>query len=878
MGLERVLGGFSQCFSNLLGWVFNVRVRLALALSLSVLSLVLAAQGLELIPNSTDAEMRSRKLQTETLALSGNAIYEATSNIRSFERTLGQALNRTDDLVSIGMRDHKGRLTINLNDHDQHWKTPTTNRSSDRFMFVPVYRGKQRIGQLELCYQPLMSVQSWLHSDIAKLSIFLFIGSLLIFYVLLHRIFKRMNPQRGAVPNRVREALGLLAEGLLVLDRHGRISLANSKFGKLVGRNADQLIGKSANDFPWQVESLPWVRALEEQRTVKNSNVRIADPEGITRTFNVSASPVLSDKGFCRGVMVTFDDITVLEEHKQELIEAKQAAEAASRAKSNFLSRMSHEIRTPMNAIIGYTDILRQNNSDLHDQKKYINTVHDNGEHLLALINDILDLSKIEAGQMTIEKRHCYLMPILKHVINTLDIKARQADLNLELVLKGEVPESIVTDETRLRQILMNMVGNAIKFTKQGGVTLGVRYCPDSGLLAFDIADTGVGIAEEAMQKIFKPFSQADDSVTRNFGGTGLGLAISKLLSESMGGGIAVDSEVNVGTVFTVTIDPGSLEQVNWITTQETSEQMNMNQQDNETNVFSGGHVLIVDDAAANRDLTALMLRRLGVTADKAENGAEALEMMNATRYDVILMDMHMPVMDGLTATRKIRQMGSDICVIALTAMTIDEEKKRCMDAGCDGFLTKPIRMPALIEGLSPYLPLAETEPQPEPEFESAKSNVQEAAEQFSDSRSEEMQIRSCDDIESDLARTLAELGIEDVSPQQNSHRSDLYLPDVVRCSMSLAIPEMREIFEAFLLRLQERIPEFREAWAKQDYLALEELGHWLAGAAGTMGLNEFVGPGRELENSQWTDPERDAALLEHIYALAERIESPVSH
>ena len=297
-----------------------------------------------------------------------------------------------------------------------------------------------------------------------------------------------------------------------------------------------------------------------------------------------------------------------------------------------------------------------------------------------------------------------------------------------------------------------------------------------------------------------------------------------------------------------------------------------MKQQENETNVFSGGHVLIVDDAAANRDLTALMLRRLGVTTDKAENGAEALEMMNATHYDVVLMDMHMPVMDGLTATRKIRQMGSDICVIALTAMTIEEEKQRCMDAGCDGFLTKPIRMPALIAGLSPYLPLVESE------CESTEASVDEPTRANSAPNHMEIRDRLCEEIESDLAKTLADLGIEDVLPQEQPTRGELLLPDVVRCSMSLAIPEMREIFEAFLVRLHERLPEFRDAWSKKDHSALEELGHWLAGAAGTMGLNEFVEPGRELENSQWTDPVRDAAVLEHIYALADRIETPVSY
>ena len=852
--------------------LFNVRTRLAIALSVSVLSMVLAAQALELIPNSTKMVMNGRKLQTETLAMSGNAIYEATGNIRSFERTLRSSLERSDDLISIGMRDKKGRLTINLNEHDRHWSPPLADRSSDRFMFVPIFRDRQRVGQLELSYQPLMGLHSWLYSDVAKLSIFMFAACFGVFFLLLSRVFRRLNPQKGAVPHRVREALGHLAEGLLVIDRRGNISLANSKFGKLVGQEADQLTGKRASDFPWQTESLPWDIALQEQRTVKDSNVRIEDPEGVTRTFNVSASPVVTDKGVCRGAMVTFDDITILEEHKQELIKARKAADAANAAKSTFLSRMSHEIRTPMNAIIGYTDILRQGDSDILDQKKYLNTVHTNGEHLLDLINDILDLSKIEAGQMTIESRDCELLPILNQVIDTLKIPAQQSGLSLELILQGAIPQTVTVDETRLRQILINTIGNAIKFTRKGGVKLNVRRCHEKQLLIFDVVDTGVGIQQDALEKIFKPFSQADDSVTRNFGGTGLGLAISKLLSESMGGGIDVASEVNVGTVFTISIDPGPLENVNWITARETKLEQPMNSIEIDKRRFKEGHILIVDDAAANRDLTAIMLRRLGLTADKAENGIEALEMIEQTHYDVVLMDMHMPVMDGMTATQTLRQAGSSLCIIALTAMTIEEEKQRCLDAGCSGFLTKPIRMPALIDGLKPYLQLLNEA------GEACETTALETpVGQTPDGQTPVGQDALADEMESELAKTLAELGITDDVPSARQTSSDLILPAAVHCSMPLDSSEMRDVFDAFVVRLNERIPEFREAWDAKNYVALVELGHWLAGAAGTMGLNDFVEPGRELENSKWNNPHRDAAVLEYIYALSQRIETPVA-
>jgi PAS domain S-box-containing protein len=475
------------------GKLFNTRVRLAIGLSVTVLSLVLIAQVLELIPNSNKTAIQARKMQTETLALAGNAIYESTGNRRAFEQTLKHTLNRTPELRSIGLRDNRDLLMININDHDRHWEQPPGNRSNDRYMFVPIYQGSRKIGQLELSYEPLLGVKSWLASDVAKLAIFMLVTSFAAFNLLLWRILRQLDP-RGAVPQRLREALDILAEGLLVVDRRGAISLANGTFGELVGEDADSLMGKSANDFPWQIERVPWLRAMEEQRTVKDHNVRIKDTQGVTRTFNVSASPVLGKQNRCRGAMVTFDDITILEEHKQELIKARKAADAANEAKSVFLSRMSHEIRTPMNAIIGYTDILQRGEADVEPRQRYLGTIHSSGEHLLTLINDILDLSKIEAGQMTVEKRPCELLVLMTQVIDTLRIRADQAGLSLNLKIEGEVPKVIRTDETRLRQVLINTIGNAIKFTREGGVAVFVRMSGDRRLLEFDVLDTGVGI------------------------------------------------------------------------------------------------------------------------------------------------------------------------------------------------------------------------------------------------------------------------------------------------------------------------------------------------------------------------------------------------
>ena len=867
--IPKLVGSFFKWPASLI----STRVRLSIGLSVAVLSLVLLAQLFELIPNPNTPAMESRALQAETLALSGTAIYESTRSIRSFEKTLENTVKRSEKLLSIGLRNDAGRLVINIGGHHQRWQEPKNHKSNDQFIFVPVLDGDRKIGQLELCYEPLITFSSWFKSDIAILALFLVSGSFLMFNLILHRTLKQLDP-RGAVPRRVREALDNLAEGLLIIDRHNRIMLANSTFGTLVGVDPDLLSGQNVNHFPWETDEKPWELAVAEQRPISDGCVKTVDVHGVMRTFNVSASPVMGHKGSCRGVMVTFDDITTLEEHKRDLIDARQEADRANEAKSIFLSRMSHEIRTPMNAIIGYTDVLRQGGSSKKEEQKYLTTIHSSGEHLMELINDILDLSKIESGKMTMEFRQCRLVPLLSVVTETMRMRAEQKGLTLDLKVHGRVPATIRTDETRLRQILINNIGNAIKFTHKGAVRLSV-CTTDDGMIRMDVTDTGVGIPEHAIETIFQPFSQADNSVTRKYGGTGLGLTISKQLAEALGGGISVHSQVGVGTVFSIVIDPGSLDDVQWVTGDELESQSTLPLSEVIANRrFRNGHVLVVDDGEENRDLASLMLGRAGLTCDMAVNGQRAIEMVSNRKYDVVLMDMNMPVMDGMTATKILRSKGCTTPIIALTALANVDDRKKCLDGGCDGFLAKPIRIESLTDVLAKYLSLVDStsviaSAKPEPTSKPARP-VQPAT-----------TLMHEDDIESGLAQTLASLGLEISHAKSGAKVSgknsgELVLPEVVVSSLT-GDSDMQPIVSSFVTRLSSRMGEFDEAWSAGEMSRLKDLGHWLAGAAATVGFENFVAPAREIEYSDGSNPKRIVELINHLHQLEQRIDLGVT-
>lgn len=384
----------------------------------------------------------------------------------------------------------------------------------------------------------------------------------------------------------------------------------------------------------------------------------------------------------------------LLEMANAEIQRQIQAAEAANAAKSEFLANMSHEIRTPLTAIIGFAENLLDQRYSAGERQTAVQTILRNGEHLLQVINDILDLSKIEAGQLQTERLTFSPLELVADVVSVMRVRADAKNLPLSLNFLGPLPRLITSDSTRLRQILMNLVGNAIKFTELGSVELAVSMRENENGVVFrcDVRDTGIGLLPEQLGRLFQPFTQADGSTARRFGGTGLGLSISQRLSRMLGGQILVASEYGRGSVFSVEIDPGPLDGVEWIA--EPAEGLLAPSPDRQVaEATLSCRILLAEDGPDNQMLITSFLQKCGATVAVGENGARAVELAFNTRpsFDVILMDMQMPILDGLSATRELRQRGWSGPIIALTANAMEGDRQKCLSAGCDDYTTKPI-------------------------------------------------------------------------------------------------------------------------------------------------------------------------------------------
>ncbi len=503
--------------------------------------------------------------------------------------------------------------------------------------------------------------------------------------------------------------------GITLMDRDHRIVTVNRKVSEMIGRPVPGLLGQPCYQVFEKCATLcphcPGERAMRTGLPAETETTGVRD-DGTTYAARVQAFPVRGNDGAINGFIELVEDITERKRTEEELRRAKQAAEAANCAKSEFLANMSHEIRTPMTAILGFAEILH-GAVITAEAREAASTIKRNGEHLLELINSILDLSKIESGRLTLERSPCSPLEIASEVVSLMRVPADAKRLDLRLEFQGAIPASICSNAMRLRQVLINLIGNAIKFTEVGGVWLVLRLMHEyrqPPRMQFDVIDTGIGMTEQQVARLFQPFSQADTTTSRRFGGTGLGLTISKRLAEMLGGNIVVQTVPGQGSTFSLTVDIGLPQPLHLI---EPPAATLANQPPAAPAFAAPDHklscrVLLAEDGPDNQRLISFLLKKAGAQVTLADNGQKALDLVSAaantqTPFDLVLMDIQMPILDGYEATRRLRAAGHTLPIIALTAHAMKEDRQRCLDAGCDDYLAKPIDRQALLRRVAQY-------------------------------------------------------------------------------------------------------------------------------------------------------------------------------
>jgi signal transduction histidine kinase/ActR/RegA family two-component response regulator len=456
---------------------------------------------------------------------------------------------------------------------------------------------------------------------------------------------------------------------------------------------------------PYQAEALPLSRAVLRGEIVHNEEVIIRDADNRDHWVCANAAPIRNARGEVSAGIVVFHDITQQKQSEFELAAARDLAEAATRAKTEFLANMSHEIRTPMTAILGYSDILLESLTD-RELRDAAATIQRNGQYLLGIINDILDLSKIEAGKLQVEHELCSPSQILCDVAALMRVRACAKNVSLHVRFDGPIPQTIQSAPTHLRQILVNLTGNAVKFTEAGCIQLVARLLrleSHNAKMQFEVIDTGIGMTAQQIAQLFTPFTQVDSSAARKHGGTGLGLAISKRLAQSLGGDITAVSDPGKGSTFTLTIETGPLDGVAMLADPvETRTLASFEAKPRSLISRPDCRVLLAEDGPDNQRLLTFLLQRAGAQVTVAENGQSACEWALAaqeagTPFHVILMDMQMPVLDGYDATTRLREVGYPGPIIALTAHAMSTDREKCLGAGCDDYLTKPVDHERLI-------------------------------------------------------------------------------------------------------------------------------------------------------------------------------------
>jgi PAS domain S-box-containing protein len=499
-----------------------------------------------------------------------------------------------------------------------------------------------------------------------------------------------------------------------ITDVRGIITYANDRFCEVSGYAREEIIGQYHRLVKSDEHSKSFYREMWETISsgrVWSGEIKNRAKDGSHYWLEATIVPFKDEFGSVTQYVAIRTDITELKAIAEELRQARSAAEMANLSKSAFLANMSHEIRTPMTAILGFAETIAETVQDPQVTES-IAIIQRNGEHLLSVINDILDLSKVEAGKMTIERVGCNLVGLVDEVVSLMKDRAICKGLTFEIDYSNELPETIQTDPTRLRQVLINLIGNAIKFTESGSVRIIPRFVDgDTPQIEIDVVDTGIGLSQDQIEVLFQPFTQADDSTTREFGGTGLGLTISKRFAELLGGDIrVVASAPGKGTHFRVTVETGSVQGVELVR-QSTSPKAAAH--DPQTRIMhtdlDGYRILLAEDGPDNQRLICFVLKKAGADVTVMKNGKLALDAALAARangnaYDCILMDMQMPVMSGYESATRLREAGYTQPIIALTAHSMKGDREKCLEAGCNDYCTKPIDRPKLIDTIASHI------------------------------------------------------------------------------------------------------------------------------------------------------------------------------
>ncbi len=601
-------------------------------------------------------------------------------------------------------------------------------------------------------------------------------------------------------------------DALMTTDPVGIITDVNRQMEALTGCTRDELIGapfKSYFTDPERAEAA--IKLVLSEKKVTDYELTACNRDGKQTVVSYNATTFYDRGRTLQGVFAAARDVTERKRVEAELQQAKAIAESASQTKSDFLASMSHEIRTPMNAIVGIADLLAKTPLS-PEQRNYVQIFRRAGDNLLHLVNDILDLSKVEASQLELERTGFSLKDLLEKVREMVVVPADEKGLALVCEIAPDVPTDLVGDPTRLRQVLLNLLGNAIKFTEAGEVAL--RITPDvdssvAGALRFTISDTGIGIPDEQLGAVFERFTQADSSTTRKYGGSGLGLTISRRLVELMGGRIWVESSVGKGSVFTFVV-PLEI----WV---GSTRRMPVPVGTGAEAPLAALRILLVEDSPDNRTITLAYLRDTPYRVEVAEDGAVAYEKFTAGHYDLVLMDRQMPVMDGLTATRAIRAWEQanhrpPTPIVALTAAALKGDQEKCVAAGCTAYLTKPIKQEVLLQAIKEHSAVA-----PPPS-------------------------------------------------KEESGREDTIF---VRSN-----PRLADLIPGFLQNRAQDVIALLAAVDRGDFETVENLGHGMKGAGGSWGFQAITDIGAALEQAaQTADTDGSRKWVDELSRYLDRVE-----